>query len=90
MPWWLFVINLLVIVPRVWGGSEAWERRSERFTFAYYYRGRPYPMFRQEIMEKGQPNKELRRFCRFFLRRCFMKRAANSTDRVNKSSAVDI
>jgi hypothetical protein len=57
----------------LWGDSSVRDRLSERLSFAYYDRGRPYPMFWREIMEKRQLNKEFRRFCRFFLKRSLMK-----------------
>jgi len=72
------------------GGPEVWERLSYRFDFAYHYCGGPYPMFWRGIMEKGQPNKEFGRFCRFFLKRHLMKRVANSTDQLNESSVLEI
>ena len=72
------------------GGPEVWERLSCRFDFAYHYCGGPYPMFWRGIMEKGQPNEEFRRFCRFFLKRNLMKRAATSTARLKKSSVLEI
>lgn len=69
----------------VLGGPGVWERLSYLFDFAYHCCGGPYPVFWCGIMEKGQPNEELRMSCRFFRKRALMKRAANLTDRLNET-----
>jgi hypothetical protein len=65
------------------GGPEAWERVSHRFDFAYHFCGGPYPMFWRGIMEKGRPNQEFRRFCRFFLKWDLMRRVAQAIQQID-------
>lgn len=52
----------------VFGGSAAWERISQRYDFVNHYYGGPYPMIWRGVMEKGNPNPEFSRFCRYFLK----------------------
>ena len=55
------------------GGPNAWNRVSRRFDFAYHYFDGGYPIFWRGVMEKGRPNSEFKRFCKYFLKHNLMQ-----------------
>ena len=77
--------DLTRYVAGVVGGPNAWNRVSRRFDFAYHYFDGGYPIFWRGVMEKGRPNSEFKRFCKYFLKHNLLEKTTEALESLDYS-----